>query len=126
LATEHLRDARDLGFFGLGGFTRAARDFQWALRVPGAEGRFSSLVKEASPEARLLGACGLYLISSHRLESARARLSTDDAEVELAAGCLRFPRPMREVAADLPTYCPRFKMKPSQWMLAEVSSLLGG
>ena len=123
-AAAHLRHVSALDFFDLNGLTREARDFQWALRVPGAEGRFSSLVNEDSPSARVLGACGLYLIRSDRFESARARLSAEDSEVTTAAGCLRFSRPMRELAADLPAYCPHLVMNTSQWTLAEVGALI--
>jgi hypothetical protein len=124
LATSHLRHASDLDFFNLSGFTLEARDFQWMLRAPGAEDRFSSLVNEASPPARVLGTCGLYLIRSDRFESARDRLSRDDSEVTMG-GCLRVSRPVRELAPDLPRFCSYMKMSTSQWGLAEVGWLTG-
>jgi hypothetical protein len=123
-AMAELREARDLSFFGLGGVTRQAIDFQWLLRAPGAERRFSHLVNGGSPSARVFGACGLYLVESDGFAAARERLSTDDSELEVG-GCIRFTKRVRDLAADLPTFCPHLKMGVPRWAIAEVGRIAG-
>ena len=51
-AVVRLQRVPDLGFFDLNGFSREATDFQWVLRVPGAESRLARLVSEGSPAAK--------------------------------------------------------------------------
>jgi hypothetical protein len=116
--------ARDLSFFGFGGFAREAIDFQWLLRAPGAEARFSYLVNEGSPAAKVFGACGLYLLDSDRFDAARVRLSTDDREISMG-GCIRYSKTLHELAGDLPRFCPHMKMGTLQWVTAEVGWLTG-
>ena len=123
-AVVELRAARDLSLFGLDGFAREAIDFQWLLRAPGAESRFSYLVNEGSPSAKVFGACGLYLLDSERFGAARDRLSTDDSQISMG-GCIRYSKALSELAGDLPKFCPHMKMGTLQWATAEVGWLTG-
>jgi hypothetical protein len=123
-AMTELRSAPSLSLDGLGGVTREAMGFQWLLRVPGTERRFSSLVDEGSPAARVFGACGLYLTQSARFEAARDRLLADANEVEMG-GCILLSSRVREVAADLPRFCRRAKLSGFEWAVTEAGWLLG-
>lgn len=105
------------------GVTRELLDFQWLLRVPGAEGRFTRLVREDAPYAKLFGICGLYLIHSEEFATARDRLSTDTSEIELGS-CLRLTTQIRTLVPRLPESCPYFKKGAVQWAAGEISWLL--
>jgi len=95
---------------------------QWLLRVPGAEGRFSRLVREGTPLVRVYGACGLYLVGSPELKAARARLASDDAEFK-TGGCLRLPMTVRDAVSNLPKSCPNLKVPLRFWAVAELFRL---
>ncbi len=123
-AMVRLQRAPDLSFFGLNGFSREATDFQWMLRLPGAESRFSRLASEGSSAGKVFGACGLYLVQSDRFEAARARLSSDGTELSMG-GCTQYSKSVRELAADLPRICPHLRMESTQWAIAEIGWLTG-
>src|SRR5262249_23750531 len=124
VATTELSQAESFRLGGMEGFSREGRDVQWLLRVPGAEGRFSRLVSEGTPAARLFGACGLQVIGSDRFEAAREQLSRDDAEVFILFGCLGSSHRLRELSAELPQFCPRIRAGEFQWAFDEIVRLV--
>jgi hypothetical protein len=99
--------------------------FQWLMRMPGAESRFTDFAEGAEPGGRLYGACGLYLIASDRYRWAIDRLSKDDAPVRFSYGCLGTSAKVRERVPDLEQDCERLRPEHSPGLRYELYRLTG-
>jgi hypothetical protein len=100
-------------------------DFEWLVRLPGADARFSRLVHASSPAARIYGACGLYLSGSEGLRASIDALSNDDSEVLVLYGCIGSTEKVKDFVRDVPGHCEHLRPEQSSDVRSEIRLLTG-
>ena len=100
-------------------------DFQWLLRMPGAEARFSHFAHASSTATRMYGACGLYLSRSERSRAGLEALLNDESDAMVLNGCLASTLKVKDVARDPERYCEPMRPTHSFSLLWEVRRLTG-